>query len=150
MARLKLKSIKPKILRACTTEDRNWFGKKKIKVDWPLMKAACKKKTKELKDSIKERWSEMRVNLALSSPAIREDRILSNKATWFDSTPSHLISDFTDLPKLSSREKVKARKLYVETLAETPLEKFSPSQFIPIRFEFSGFHNMKIICNKRG
>ena len=129
IGQIQAKIYQTQMLRACVRGDGSWFGKKKIKVDWPLMKAACKKKTKELKDSIKERWSEMRVNLALSSPAIREDRILSNKATWFDSTPSHLISDFNDLSKLSSREKVKARKLYVETLAETPLEKFSSSQF---------------------
>ena len=145
IGQIESKIYQTKILRACITEDRQWFARKKVKVDWPLMRAACKKKTKELKASIKERWSEMRVNLALSSPAIREDRILSNNSTWFDSSPSHLISDFTDLPKLSSREKVKARKLYVETLAETSLEKFSPSQFKhrmykgkPLHLPFSG------------
>ena len=92
-------------------------------------RAVCKKTTKELKDSIKKRWSKMRVSLALSSPAIREDRILSNSSTWFDSTPSHLISDFEDLPKLNRTEKAKARKRYVKALAEIPLEKFSPFQF---------------------
>ena len=129
IGQIQSKIYQTRLIQKCIKRDREWFGKQKVKVDWSLMKEVCKKKTKELKSAIKERWSEMRVNLALSSPAIREDRILSDKATWFDSTPSHLISDFTDLPKLSSREKVKARKLYVENLAETPLEKFSAPEF---------------------
>ena len=116
-------------LQACVRGDREWFRKQKVKVDWPLMKEVCKKKTKKLRAAIKERWSEMRLNLALSSPAIDEGRILSKNSTWFDSTPSHLISDFTDLPRLSLREKTQARKRYVETLAQAPLSGLSSSEF---------------------
>ena len=91
--------------------------------------ALRKRRTKELKSAIQKQWPKMRVNLALSAPAIREDRILPDSSTWLDSTPSHLISDFSDLPRLTDEERSKAQKIYVEILAKTPLEKFSSAEF---------------------
>ena len=127
IGQIESKIFQTKMLRACVTQNRNWFSKKKV--DWPLMKEVCKKRDRELKSSIKSRWSDMRVNLALSSPAIKEDRVLSDNSTWFDPTPSHHISDFSNMPGLSGKEKTRTKKLYVEALAETSLDQFSSAEF---------------------
>ena len=127
IGQIESKIFQTKMLRACVTQNRNWFSKKKV--DWPLMKGLCQKRNKELKTSIKSRWSDMRVNLALSSPAIKEDRVLSNNSTWFDPTPSHYISDFNNMPGLSGKEKTRTKKLYVKALAETSLDQFSSAEF---------------------
>ena len=131
IGQIQAKIYQTKIIQKCIEEDRDWLRRQEgLKhVDWPLIRAVCRKNTKELKASIKENWPQMRINLALSSPAVKEDRILSADNTWFDPTPSHPISDFNDLPRLTLKEKTQARKLYVETLAETPLEKLSASEF---------------------
>lgn len=116
IGQIQSKIYQTQLIRNCILEKREWFSKQKDKVDWGLRKAVCRQQTKALRSSIREHWTQMRVNLALSSPAIDEGRVLSKSVTWMDTTPSHLISDFNDLPKLTKKEKEKARKLYVETL----------------------------------
>ena len=89
---------------------------------------SVKKINRELISSIKEKWPKMRVQLALSSPPIKENRILSDSTTWFDSKPSRYISKFNDLSALTEGEKNKAKKIYVEALANVPLDEFSPDE----------------------
>lgn len=115
--------------KACIKSNRKWFDDRKI--DWPFMKGECVKLNKELKSSIQSRWSKMRVNLSLASPSILENRIFNNRATWFDSSPSHLISSFKDtsLPKLKAEEKKEAEKLYMDKLSKVSLKYFSDDEF---------------------
>ena len=115
--------------QACIKPDRKWFDDKKV--DWPLMKAACVNHKKELISSVQSRWSKMRVNLSLISPSMLEDRIVTDRPTWFDSSPSHLISSFKDtsLPKLTAKEKKEAEKFYIDKVSEVPLEHFSKTEF---------------------
>ncbi|MCZ0931636.1 MAG: hypothetical protein OXJ52_00565 [Oligoflexia bacterium] len=127
IGQIESKLYQSQVLRACVRGDRNWFSKQKA--DWPLMKEVCKEKNKELQVAVRKNWSKMRVQLALSAPALREDRILSDTATWFDSTPSHFMSEFQDLPQLSKKEKKQAERLYIETLSKTALDGFSRSEF---------------------
>ena len=127
IGQIESKIFQTKMLRACVTQNRNWFSQKKI--DWPLMKELCQKRNKELKSSIKSRWEDMRVELSLTSPALREDRIIPDRTTWLDSTPSHSISGFSSLPRLTDGEKEKADRIYVNTLAKVPLENLSVSDF---------------------
>ena len=115
------------MLRACIREDKEWIKERGKK--WSDVENTCRENVQNLKSSIKDHYPKMRLNLALSSPAAREDRILSDSATWLDSTPSHFISNFNDLPRLTREEKKEAEKLYVETLAKIPLEKFSSAEF---------------------
>ena len=93
------------------------------------MKKTCDKKNQELKKSVKQNWPQMRVDLALSRPALREDRILPDQSTWFDSTPSHTVSQFDKLPALSLKEKTTAEKRYIDSLSQISLENMSPSEF---------------------
>lgn len=118
------------IHKACVKPDRKWFDDKKI-IDWPLMKAACASQKRKLKSSIQSRWSKMRVNLSLISPSISESRIVTDRPTWFDSSPSHHISSFKDtsLPKLTAKEKKEAEKLYIDKVSKVSLEHFSEAEF---------------------
>ena len=127
IGQIESKIFQIKILKACITKNRNWFNEKKV--DWPIMKEVCKKKNKKLKNAIHKNWSKMRINLALSSPTLKEDRILPDRATWFDSTPSHRVSGFNKMNPLSKKEKKQAEEIYIKTLSEIPLEKFSSLEF---------------------
>ena len=120
------KLYQTKALHACATEDKNLL--RKLNIDWEAIKGECSQKSKELKASIKDRWPEMRIQLALKAPALRENRILANRATWYDPTPSHSISDFSDLPKLTQQERKKAENIYLNTLSKVPLESLSSSE----------------------
>ena len=77
------------MLRACIREDEEWFEEKEIK--WSDIEDTCIKDVQDIKSSIKDRYPKMRLNLALSSPAAKEDRILSDSATWLDSTPTQRV-----------------------------------------------------------
>lgn len=116
-----------KTLRACATEDKNLL--KQLQIDWESIKTDCPQMATELKSSIKSSWSEMRIQLALSDPAIREDRIRPEISTWLDPTPAHSVPGFVDLQELTQEEKQRARKLYVEALSQTPLERLNPLEF---------------------
>ena len=117
------KLYQTKTLHACVTKDKNLL--QELSIDWEAVKGKCRKTSKELKTSIKDGWTEMRVQLALRAPALRENRVLANRATWYDLTPSHFVSDFSDLPKLTKKERKKAENIYLNTLSEVPLESLS-------------------------
>ena len=106
------------------TSNKSFFKKRDIK--WSPEK--CRKNNEELISSIKKNWPEMRIQLALSRPALREDRILSDKATWLDSTPSHPVSKFDSLSPLTSEEKSKAEQIYVENLSEVALDQLTSEE----------------------
>ena len=124
IGQIESKIFQTKVLRACATGDRNWLSRQKV--DWPLMKALCEKKTKELKSSIKTRWPEMRTNLALSQ--VRFDRLVNINKHLFSVPPVHKISGFSSLPNLTEREEQGARKKLSEGLSSVPLDKFNPSE----------------------
>ena len=127
IGQMESKIFQTKMLKACITGDRNWFSAKKV--DESLMKEVCKKEEQNIKSAVNKNWSKMRINLALSSPTLREDRILPDRATWFDSSPSHTVSEFNKMSPLNEKEKKQAERIYINTLSKTPLEKFSPSEF---------------------
>ena len=114
--------------RHCITSNKKWFSEKNI--EWSKIKNHCQKIKKDVRSSIKDRWSDMRINLSLTSPRIREDQILSKSSSWLDNTPSHLISDFSDsIPKLTKEEEKKSKEIYKEALSSIPLKHLSPSEF---------------------
>ena len=135
--------------KACAFPLKNkaWLTKVYKDTSWPEIQKNCKKITQKLKSEVKESWPEMRVYLSLTSAPIREDRILPDRATWMDSTPTHFMSLFSDLPKLTEKEKAKAEKLYVEALAETPLDLLDPSEFKK-RLEGSGYLHLPLSGDK--
>ena len=137
--------FRTEILRNCVTENKTYFIQKEI--DWSIMERVCKKEKNKLRTEIKKLWPKMRINLALISPAVKEDRILSDSSTWLDSTPSHLLSGFNDLPALTEEEKIKAKKKYVETLAKIPLEKFTPSEFKQRMYQKKPLHSPLSVKN---
>ena len=128
IGKIESKIFQIKTLKACTVGDQNWFTSKKI--EWKNAKEVCRQKNRELRDLIEKNWSPMRINLALSAPALREEaRILSDRATWFDATPSHSISEFNDLPELNKAEKQRAEKIYIESLSRVSLDELETAEF---------------------
>ena len=124
IGQIESKIFQTKVLHACATGDRNWLSRQKV--DWLLMKAVCKQKNKQLKISIKTRWTEMRVNLALSQ--VNPDQIVTGKPHLSFSL-SHAISDFSSIPKLTEKEQKLVKKRWADRLAKTPLDKLTPSEF---------------------
>lgn len=114
-------------LRCCITKNKEHCIQTEI--NQQNENVLCEKRIKGMKTVIKRLWPEMRIQLSLTSPKLREDRIISEKSTWLDSSPSHSISDFSDLPQLTKEEQARAETLYVKTLAEIPLEQLSSSEF---------------------
>ena len=129
-----------RVSKSCAFPEENkaWLTKIYKDTSWPEIKRSCEKTIRELKSQIKESWLEMRIHLALTSSALKEDRILPDRATWMDTTPDHLIPMFTDLPKLTKKEKAAAGRLYTEALAEAPLDLLDSSEFKQ-RLEGNGY-----------
>ena len=124
IGQIESKIFQTKVLRACATGDRNWLSRQKV--DWPLMKALCKQKNKQLKSSIQTRWREMRVNLALTQ--VNPDQIATGNPHL--SFPlSHAISDFSPIPKLTKKEQRIVKKRWADRLAKTPLDKLTSGEF---------------------
>ena len=97
-------------MKACVSEDKEYLiSLCKDNPAWPeigkacqkQIEKACQKQTDKLQSSIQKLWPDMTVHLSLSSPAALEDRILSDPSTWLDASPSHKISGFSQMPKLS-------------------------------------------------
>ena len=124
IGQIESKIFQTKVLHACATGDRNWLSQQKV--DWPLMEAVCKQKNKQLKSSIQTRWTEMRVNLALSQ--VNPDQIVTGKP-YLSFSLSHAISDFNSMPKLTKKEQKAIKKRWADKLAKKPLDKLTPSQF---------------------
>ena len=124
IGQIESKIFQTKVLQACATGDRNWLSRQKV--DWPLMKAVCKQKNKQLKSSIKTRWTEMRVNLVLSQ--VNPDQIVTGNP-YLSFPLSHAISDFSSLPKLTKKEQKTVKKRWADRLAKTPLDKLTASEF---------------------
>ena len=80
------------------------------------IKTACRSKHQALKERISSLWPKMRESLSLSAPAVREQRIISNPSTWFDPSPSHKMSGFSSIEKLSGQEFEKAKSIAVSAL----------------------------------
>ena len=103
-------------------------------VDHSLVKATCEKRKQELKDSVKVRWSYMRINLALSAP---EE---GKKDTLLEISLEKLSSDEFK-KRLEQRKPLQSSKGVILT---------NKNQGILIVFEISGFYDMKVVSNKRG
>ena len=113
-----------KKLRACVDFNSRWFpGWNTLKAeDKTALKQQCQEQTSELKSAVKSRWSDMRVHLSLSAPRLREDRVIADRKTWFNSTPSHGMSEFaSSLTPLTKAEKKAAEEKYIEALAKTKI-----------------------------
>ena len=113
-----------KKLKACVDFNSRWFpGWNILKAeDKTALKQQCQEQTSELKSAVKSRWSDMRVHLSLSAPRLREDRVIADRKTWFNSTPSHGMSEFaSSLSPLTKAEKKAAEEKYIEALAKTKI-----------------------------
>ena len=122
IGQIESKVFQTEMLRACVTGNRNYFSQKKV--DWPLMKEACKNHTKKLKSAIKTRWPEMRTNLVLSQ--VNADQIVTGNPNL--SFPlSHSVSDFSPISKLTEKEKKAVKARWANILSEASLDKVTSS-----------------------
>ena len=113
-------------LRACLKGDKEWFKRQSPGVDWGLMKAVCEKQTEELKSSVKDRWKDMRISLALASA--NPDQIATGNPDL--SFPlSHAVSGFSSIPKLTDNERRRAKGRWAGRLSETRLNGYSSRDF---------------------
>ncbi|MDE0092444.1 MAG: hypothetical protein OXN83_04060 [Oligoflexia bacterium] len=127
IGQIESKIFQAKILQACLTEDKRWFSEKKI--DWSSMQESCNQKNEELKNSVQDNWSEMRIQLALIKPSVvNAEKIHPDNRTWFDSTPSHYVSDFSSLPRLSEEEIKKAEDIFIDNLSSVSFEGLNRSE----------------------
>ena len=111
-----------KKLKSCVDFNGKWFpGWDRLKTeDKTALKQECQQQTNQLKSAVKSRWSDMRAHLSLSAPRFREDRIIADRKTWFNSAPSHVVSGFASpLSPLTPAEKKSAEKKYIEALTKT-------------------------------
>ena len=120
------KIFQTQALSACVKPDRGWFENRKV--DWPIMKYVCEKRTQELRDSIKTRYPEMRVSLALSSPGRKEINITADQNTWLDAYPTSPVSNFDSPSPLNAQEQQEARTRYVQALTSLPLQDISKDE----------------------
>ena len=118
IGQIESKVFQTEMLRACVTGNRNYFSQKKV--DWPLMKEACKKHTKKLKSELKTLWPEMRINLALSQ--VNADQIVTGKPN-LSFAPSHTVRDFSPMSKLTEKEQKEIKKRWAESFSEADVNK---------------------------
>ena len=124
IGQIESKIFQAQVLRACVTQDKNYFRQKNIK--WSLMKDDCEKRNRELKTSIKTRWSNMRLNLALSQ--VNPDQLVAGNPS-FSSPLFHKISSFSSIGRLTNREQSLAKKRWTDQLGKVSLDKFTASEF---------------------
>ena len=124
IGQIESKIFQAQVLRACVTQDKNYFRQKNIK--WSLMKGVCEKRNLELKSSIKTRWSNMRLNLALSQ--VNPDQLVAGNPS-FSSPLFHKISSFSSIGRLTNREQSLAKKRWTDQLGKVSLDKFTASEF---------------------
>ncbi|MCZ0932962.1 MAG: hypothetical protein OXJ52_07410 [Oligoflexia bacterium] len=131
IGQIESKLFEIRLLKACALplQNKNWLTEVYKGESWPKIQKSCEKAVKAVKSELKKSYPEMRLQLSLALSLIREDRILPDRATWLDSRPSHLVSGFIDLPKLTEEEKKTAGKAYVEFLSKTPLDLLDSSEF---------------------
>ena len=116
-------------MKACVEEDKEYLiSLYKDNSSWSEIEKACQKQTDKLQNSIQKLWPDMAVHLSLVSPAALENRILSDSSTWLDASPSHKISGFSRMPKLSPSELKRAKETYIEGLTKAYKESYSRSQ----------------------
>ena len=91
----------------------------------------CKRIKSNTQSTIQKHYSNMRIHLALSqaSTSLQDKRILLDRNTWFDPSPSHKLFDFKKLPNLSEDEIKKAEEAYISALSEVPLSDLSQEVF---------------------
>ena len=124
IGQIESKIFQAQVLRACVTQDKNYFRKKDIK--WSLMKGVCEKRNLDLKSSIKTRWSNMRVNLALSQ--VHPDQLVTGNPS-FSFPLFHKISSFRSIGRLTNREQSLAKKRWTDQLGKVSLDNFTASEF---------------------
>lgn len=131
---IEAKMAEIRLRKYCVAPDKNkkklieYYGYK----NWPDVKKACREITDKLKSSIKELWPSMAAHLALSSsssspslssPSIpslspEDNRVLSNPLVLLDPSPSHKVSGFVKMPRLTHQELKRAKEIYIDNLVE--------------------------------
>ena len=141
IGQIESKLFEIRLLKTCANplKNKKWLTKIYEKESWAEIQSSCYKAIQSIKSEVNKRYPELRVSLALSSPSIPSDRVLFDRGTWMNNSPSHLISDFVDLPKLTKEEQEKAEKTYISELAKTPLEFLSSAEFTKKLSESEGF-----------
>ena len=124
IGQIESKIFQSQVLRACVTQDKNYFRQKNIK--WSLMKDDCEKRNLELKTSIKTRWSTMRLNLALSQ--VHPDQLVAGNPS-FSFPLFHKISSFSSIGRLTTSEQSLAKKRWTDQLGKVSLDNFTASEF---------------------
>ena len=113
--KIEFKIFETEMLEACANNDINWFASKNI--DLNKKKSVCDKQLGQIRDSIRERFPEMRKHLALSASSLRETSLLNDQAGWFKNKISHgLFSNFSSLKPLSSAENEQVRKEFLKEM----------------------------------
>ena len=125
IGQIQAKIAQTQALRACMTGNENKLLAKGVTKE-TIHKFNCQKRKKELSHSIKNRWLDMRINLALTS--VPADQVVTGKPNL--SYPlSHEVSDFGSLSKLTTEEQNIAKQKWAKHLSQVPLDKVSPGQF---------------------
>ena len=137
LGQVRTKLAQTQILQKCiekenTEKKRAWLTKRFPKVDWPLMKALCEKKKKDFHSSIKQRWPDMRVSLALASA--NPDQVVTSRPNLSFSL-IHEVSDFGSMSKLTKEEQRLAKERWAEHLSKAPLDNLSSEQ---LKTQFTG------------
>ena len=137
------KIVEIRLLKACVIEDKKYLlslGTPELKEilekqgysfnnTWTEIKKACQRHTNKLRSSIEKLWPDMAVHLSLSSPAVLNNKILSDPLTWLDRSPSHKISSFGRIPTLSPSELKRAKEIYIEALTKAYKENYKFSAY---------------------
>ena len=112
--------FKIQVLRACFEKDTGRLKKQSAlsQLDYPLLRAWCEGKVRELKPLIKNRWHDMRVSLSLASPALWTGEFSPHEpSSYMDPSPSHIVSgSLALLPSLNKAEKKAVQKRYTENI----------------------------------
>ena len=130
LGQVKTKIALTQIFQKCNEKgniesQRKWFSERLPKVDWPLMKSVCEKKREDFHTSVKKRWSDMRVSLALSSA--NPDQIVTGRP-HLSFGLSHEVSEFGSIPKLTKEEQRQAKQRWGDHLSKVPLDRLSPEE----------------------
>ncbi|MCB0369163.1 MAG: hypothetical protein KDD45_06825, partial [Bdellovibrionales bacterium] len=100
----------------CAAENYEAILSVNTDIDKEKVKEQCQKILQKTKSKIQNDYSPMRVSLALSEPKYKENRILRDTSTWYNSQPVHSLRQFASMPPLNAMEKNLAGIEYLKML----------------------------------
>ena len=134
IGQIQTKLARTKALRLCVMGKENQLFQRGATPE-TVEKFDCPKRKKALADSINSRWSDMRINLALTS--INADQIVTGKP-YLSHPLSHEVSDFGSISRLNREEQKQVKQKWAEHLSQTPLSNISSEKFYSHFMEGNG------------